>query len=99
MTQLMNLPASFEPYRGSGRRWVLLAVNFRAMKICPAGVLESCPVEFVLVHGSGRTGGATLAHFFLAAGAAAFLRWAPYFERACFRSPTPWQSRTPRTIW
>src|SRR5262245_41563935 len=31
MTQLMNLPASFEPNRGSGRRWVLLAVNLRAI--------------------------------------------------------------------
>ena len=38
-------------------------------------------------------------YFFLAApGAAAFLRWAPYLERACLRSATPWQSSTPRTM-
>ena len=36
-------------------------------------------------------------YFFLPAGAA-FLRGEPYLERACLRSPTPWQSRTPRTM-
>src|ERR1700752_4166447 len=36
MMQLMNLPASFEPNRGSGRRWVLLAVNLRAMRLSPS---------------------------------------------------------------
>jgi len=25
--------------------------------------------------------------------------FAPYFERACLRSETPWQSSTPRTMW
>src|SRR5437016_2121246 len=36
MTQLMNLPASFEPNRGSGRRCDLLAVNFRAITLSPS---------------------------------------------------------------
>ena len=44
-------------------------------------------------------GGPAVAAYFFLAGAAAFLRWAPYLERACLRSPTPWQSSTPRMIW
>src|SRR4051812_24573823 len=36
MMQLMNLPASFEPNRGSGRSCVLLAVNLRAMRLSPS---------------------------------------------------------------
>ena len=35
ITQLMNLPASFELKLGSGRRCVLLAVNFRDMNENP----------------------------------------------------------------
>src|SRR5450830_36994 len=30
---------------------------------------------------------------------AALARLAPYFERACLRSLTPWVSRAPRTMW
>src|SRR5207245_5168613 len=35
-------------YRGSGRRWVLLAVNLRAMKVSPAGEYEKvqCRIRF-----------------------------------------------------
>ena len=28
-----------------------------------------------------------------------FGRFAPYFERACLRSLTPWRSSEPRTMW
>jgi hypothetical protein len=30
---------------------------------------------------------------------AAFGRFAPYFERDCLRSLTPWVSSEPRTMW
>src|SRR5262245_44936165 len=120
MTQLMNLPASFEPNRGSGRRCVLLAVNFRMTfgpsQLKAAGRPQALSVghcRFVLetparAIGPGCRRGnpdravririgklLDLPYFFLAApGAAAFLRCAPYLERACLRSPTPWQSST-----
>src|SRR5215831_16686350 len=88
--QLMNLLTSFEPYRGSGRSWVLLAVNLRAMRAswessCPCGAWTAGWFVFV-------------EDYFFLVGAAPFLA-APYLERACLRSVTPRLSSTPRTIW
>ena len=37
----MNLLASFEPKRGSGRSWLLLAVNLRAMRVYPSEPMSS----------------------------------------------------------
>ena len=105
MTQLMNLPASFEPNRGSGRSCVLLAVNFRAMNVSPAQ--DSCEIRNQVCGSVPRRRASSYASLTFdsslllllgRAGRAAFLRWAPYFERACLRSATPWQSRTPRTM-
>src|SRR5579885_3497632 len=102
MMQLMNLPASFEPNRGSGRRWVLLAVNLRAMRLSPSqrGRRAACSLGDDELGDRRRHATPSPSYFFLApAAAAAFLRCAPYLERACLRSATPWQSSTPRTMW
>jgi len=88
--QLMNLLASFEPNRGSGLSWALLAVNLRDMRGswgrsdswgCPWGLGRGPPVYF----------------FLPLVGTAALLE-APYFDRACLRSATPRLSSTPRTM-
>src|SRR4051794_39315918 len=103
----MNLLASLEPNRGSGRSWALLAVNLRAMCGCvlswPAwsggGVGGRVRVRYR--RGLACRGWAVRAHFFLEGAplpAAAFLA-APYLERACLRSVTPRLSSTPRTMW
>src|SRR4051794_34153208 len=91
--QLINLLTSFEPYRGSGRSWALLAVNLRAMRASWESSMRPDEARKDEVWGPGLR----CVYFFLA-GAALFLG-APYFERACLRSATPRLSSTPRTTW
>src|SRR5262245_33617544 len=91
---LMNLATSGLLYTGSGK-----ISRFGTSLLL--GIFDS----WFAISDSKRKQSAEIRDYFflppLAPGAAApsFGRFAPYFERPCFRLATPTESSVPRTMW
>src|SRR5690606_1579770 len=104
---LTNFATSTLPNFGSGRisrfgtsRRRGISIPFHLQLSARQRLVVDSRTAIIAIHLLGPSGTNTCSakaefDYFLAA----FARFAPYFERACLRSLTPWVSREPRTMW